>query len=146
MLMQNRFSFRHAVLAVVGVSTLYVVTTDALAQSPRSSSPVLQGRQKNRPTVSPYTSLVNDGVGSGLGSSGLNYYNIVRPQQQAQRTARTINNQFQTVESQIRSIERPQPGMATSGLAPTGSIVTGRMSPTGHRTAFGSTGTYFPGR
>ncbi|HEY4261794.1 MAG TPA: hypothetical protein VGM98_16605 [Schlesneria sp.] len=105
-----------------------------------SQGPRQQIRQsfRDRPTVSPYTSLLNNGGGGG---PALNYYNIVRPRQQASRVARSLSNELKSVESNVKSLEQREPQM----IGPSEVISTGRMAPTGHPTAFNSLGSYFPG-
>lgn len=92
---------------------------------------------RDRPTVSPYTSLLNNGGGGG---AAMNYYNIIRPRQQASKVARSLTKELHSVESNVKSLQQ-QPQM----LGPSEVISTGRMAPTGHPTAFNSLGSYFPG-
>jgi hypothetical protein len=107
-----------------------------LSQGPRQQ---IRQSFRDRPTVSPYTSLLNNGGGGG--GAALNYYNIVRPRQQASRVARRLTNELKSVESNVKSLEQREPQM----LGPSEVISTGRMAPTGHPTAFNSLGSYFPG-
>ena len=91
---------------------------------------------RNRRSVSPYLSLMDNGNGNG----GLNYYNIVKPQQRARQTARNLQNELHQVESSLAK----KPGQ-TSGPPSSIPITTGRMNPTGHPTSYGNTGSYFGG-
>jgi hypothetical protein len=106
-----------------------------LSQGPRQQ---IRQSFRDRPTVSPYTSLLNNGGGGG---AALNYYNIVRPRQQASKVARSLSNGLKSVESNVKSLEQREPQM----LGPSEVISTGRMAPTGHPTSFNSLGSYFPG-
>ena len=110
----------------------------ATAQPPRNQFGV---SQRNRPTVSPWLSVVDNGTGGG--QNALNYFNIVRPVQRGRQANRNLQNELRNVES---SISRPQRGagpisnMDSLNSTP---ITTGRMQPTGHLPNFGDLGGRF---
>lgn len=139
--MQHKTYWRAA--ALIGGITL-MTAGDTEAQSQRvAGQPRPPGRQirqsfRDRPRVSPYTSLANPG-GSDV---SLNYYNIVRPRQQAQRTARRLSNELQSVEANVQSLQQPHDEGLIIASPP---LTTGRMGPTGHPAIFGSLGTYYSG-
>lgn len=139
--MQQKTDWRVAAL-IGGITLLAAGAADA--QSPRvANQPRPPGRQirqgfRDRPRVSPYTSLANPD-GSNV---SLNYYNIVRPRQQAARTARRLSNELQSVESNVQSLQQPQDEKLIIASPP---LTTGRMEPTGHPATFGSLGTYYSG-
>lgn len=89
-----------------------------------------------RRTVSPYLSVIDN----GNGFDGLNYYNIVRPQQRAQKQARSLRNELRTVETDLQIAERERKGLTPASRA----ITSGRMASTGHTAGFGNVGGYFP--
>ena len=89
-----------------------------------------------RRTVSPYLSVIDN----GNGFDGLNYYNIVRPQQRAQKQARSLRKELQTVETDLQRAERERKGLPPASRA----ITSGRMASTGHAAGFGNVGGYFP--
>lgn len=92
---------------------------------------------RNRPTVSPYLSMTDNGSGNGA----LNYYNIVQPQQRARRAVRRLQNELEEVDSGL-STKRSRNSPPTSSTP----ITTGRMEATGHSTSFANSGGYFNGR
>ena len=98
---------------------------------------------RNRPTVSPYTSLLNNGNTTSSDNGSLSYYNIVRPQQRAQTAARSFGSELRSVESRVLTLQRPGTSLAQSTSVD--AVSTGRMAPTGHRVAFGDLLGYFPG-
>jgi hypothetical protein len=139
--MQHRTHWR--VVALVGWLSLLAAGAADAQSPPTSNQPRPPGRQirqsfRDRPRVSPYTSLANPN-GSNV---ALNYYNIVRPRQQAQRTARRLSNELQSVEANVQSLQQPQDEKLILS-AP--ALTTGRMEPTGHPATFGSLGTYYSG-
>src|SRR5262245_2399192 len=78
----------------------------------------------SRPTVSPYLNLLRRG-----GSPALNYYTLVRPQ-----------NQFYQSLNQLQQ----EVGTNAQGLSALEQTTTGRtMSPTGHATGFMTQAAYF---
>ena len=91
---------------------------------------------RNRPTVSPYLSTMDNGSGYGA----LNYFNIVRPQQRARQANRELQRELHEVENN-QSYDKGQP-LTSNDTKP---ITSGRMLPTGHTTSFGNTGGYFGG-
>jgi hypothetical protein len=90
---------------------------------------------RNRSTVSPYLSVIDN---TGNGGNALNYYNIVKPRERARQANREIQNELHQVESGMQSSRRQ--GLSSNDSIP---ITTGRMSPTGHMTSFANTGGYF---
>lgn len=85
-----------------------------------------------RPTVSPYLNLLRGQNGGG--GLGLDYYGIVRPEQQYQRAA----DQFrQDISNLNRRVDEEQPPASRA-------LETSILSPTGHSTTFFSTSQYFP--
>ena len=89
-----------------------------------------------RRTVSPYLSVIDN----GNGIDALNYYNIVRPQQRAQKQARSLRNELRTVETDLQRAEAERKGVTPASRA----ITSGRMPSTGHTAGFGNVGGYFP--
>jgi hypothetical protein len=86
------------------------------------------------PTVSPYLNLFRDDLD---GSSDFNYQTLVRPQFQQMAT----NQQFQRQNTELT--QRVQSISAQSAYRnPAGSET---LYPTGHQTAFGYYGNYYPG-
>lgn len=130
-------SWLHAMGMILLISGLNCFCTGQ-AHAQLKQGPRQQIRQsfRDRPTVSPYTALLNNGTGG----AAMSYYNIIRPRQQASKVARSLSNQLRTVESEVKSIQEAPPM-----IGPTEAISTGRMAPTGHPTAFGNLGGYFPG-
>src|SRR5438128_172753 len=106
------------------------------AQSPASRRNSFGADSRNRPTVSPYLSMQDNGSGYGA----MNYYNIVRPQQRARQAARNLRNELRDVESEMG---RPNGNPNTTASKQAAPITTGRMQPTGHSTAFADTKNYF---
>lgn len=93
--------------------------------------------RRNKPTVSPYLSLINS---AGNGTNMFNFYNIVRPQRRAQRAAAALNSELRFVEGNLNSLRRSNAAgnQSTSTLQEdTAPSFSGRMEPTGHPTAFG---------
>jgi hypothetical protein len=121
----------------------YVGQTAAAAGAPRSSiSPSLSpGRSakpfqsvSSSPTVSPYMNLFREDFD---GSSDINYQTLVRPQfQQMQQ-----NQQFQRdLMEQNYKVQKISAQTAFQNPAGSESVY-----PTGHQTAFGYYGRYYPG-
>jgi len=134
---RSGFSGIGMVLLYGGLSCL--LSDEAYGQAKQRPYQQIRQSFRDRPTVSPYTSLLNNGTGG----AAMSYYNIIRPRQQAQKVARGLTNELRSVESNVKTLEqKPQ---APQVLADTDVISTGRMQPTGHPTAFGSLGSYFPG-
>ncbi len=136
--MSHRPRLRAIGLVLLGGSLNGLLVGQVSAQSKQGPRQQIRQSFRDRPTVSPYTSLLNNGGGGG---AALNYYNIVRPRQQASRVARSLSNELKSVESNVKSLEQREPQI----LGPSEVISTGRMAPTGHPTAFNSLGSYFPG-
>lgn len=88
---------------------------------------------RNRPTVSPYLSIVDGGGGAA------NLFNIVRPRQQAQKRAREFRNELGNVEAEVQRSQRPLAQGPSSSVP----ITSGRMGPTGHGATFGDLNGYF---
>ena len=82
--------------------------------------------QRQRRTVSPYLSTLDN----GQGNDGLNYFNIVKPQQAGAKTARNFQKELRDVES---TISDPRGADEPSQLS---AITTGRLPPTGHGATF----------
>ncbi len=92
----------------------------------------------NRPTVSPYLNLFNEGFSDGID----NYNTLVRPQIEQQRT----NAQFRRQNDQLRRQEqsmnvRFQSLTASPAFNPGGNQ---NIFSTGHRTLFNNTLQYYP--
>ena len=103
--------------------------------------------QRNRPTVSPFLSMVDTtGNGPSDGGSGLNYFNIVRPTLNARSANRRLQKELQGVES---TIAQGPTGFGAAGPAGNGlgavPITTGRLPETGHAAAFSDLGGRFGG-
>ena len=80
------------------------------AQQPPSSRPL--GRPPSGPVVSPYLNLVRRG-----GSPAINYYGIVRPQQQFYREVQRFEGELSTQRSEIRTLEEESGTPATGHAA-----------------------------
>lgn len=133
--MMRKSIWRSIVMAGIGCGIGVGVANEACAQ-PRPPSPrQFDQTRRSRPTVSPYTSLINNGDGGG-GGVNLNYFNIVRPREQAQRAARRFSNELYDVESSIDSLRQPSGGSQSEPAVNS----SGRTPPTGHPTAFGTIG------
>ncbi len=118
------------VCAAIGLSSL----DTTFAQQARNQ---FGANSRNRPTVSPYLSLIDNGSGN---DTSQNFYNIVKPQQRAQRAARNFQNELQTVESSLQN-----PSNQNSLPVDSIPITTGKLPATGHSTAFGDVGGRFGG-
>jgi hypothetical protein len=105
-----------AAVCAVGV-TLSVGTAKVSAQPP-----VPGGGYSRPPAFSPYLNLLRAG-----GSPALNYYGIVRPQQQFRESIQNLSNDVNLNEQAIGNLA------ATGGALPT----------TGHPTQFMNLGGYF---
>ena len=127
--MQAVINLRFVKLGVLCFALCLVSLSTASAQQPRNR---FGSEFRNRPTVSPYLSLV-DGGGTA------NLFNIVRPRQQAQRRAKEFQKELDNVESEFQRAQQPLP-QGPSAEVP---ITTGRMSPTGHGATFGDLNGYF---
>lgn len=88
-----------------------------------------------RPTISPYLNLLRGTNGGGI---GLDYYGIVRPEQQYYRAA----DQFRQDISNLN--RRVDEGQTRQQTPESRALETSILSPTGHPATFFSTGSYFP--
>lgn len=132
----NQSLFRSGLSLCATCIIVCLVRTDvASAQSAPAKNQFGAGVM-NRRTVSPWLSTLDNGNGLG----GLNYYNIVTPQRKYQAAAQNLQNEVQGLQSNSRNLTNGGP--ATTAATP---ITSGRMPPTGHTIAFGSTNSYFPG-
>jgi hypothetical protein len=86
--------------------------------------------QPRTPQFSPYLNMMRPGV-----NPALNYYGMVRPQQEATRGLQNLNTQLQQLDNTVLNS-----GM-TAGAPTAGSMLT-----TGHPVVFMNYGSYFPGR
>ncbi len=125
-------------------------------------------RSVAQPTVSPYINLLRRG-----NSTALNYYGLVRPEQEFRAANEQFSENFGQVDRDIRRVrsetemgsERTESGHRTSFMKDQqggpGSVVetlkerdgklrdlpqssASRLPPTGHGSYFGNTGTYYP--
>jgi hypothetical protein len=85
-----------------------------------------------RPTTSPYLNLLRRRGGGG--SPALNYYGLVRPQQDLRNYGAQLNQQVTGLRRDVTSLQ--------AGLLPDGSRP---LSTSGHVTTFQNLGSYFPG-
>lgn len=145
----RQFSF---ITVCVLVST---VTSSATAQVP--------GTDQRRPAFSPYLNLLRGG------NPVLNYYGIVRPEQEFRATnqeflgtfnrvdqrfedaqAESLRSRLQTSGHRVRFMSDLTGGSEGFGRAATGRLArptigqSSRLSTTGHSAYFGNRGTYFP--
>lgn len=130
--MQERSNWRWIQLVMLA-SVLSLTSTASLFAQNKN---LFGSDYRNRRTVSPWLSTLDNGNGFGA----LNYFNIVQPQQRARQAAHNFQHELNRVESTL-STKRTQSNAPASSI----SITTGRMSPTGHPTSYGNTGTYFGG-
>lgn len=116
-------------LKLVGLIGLLSMTSMDLAfgQAPQKNR--FGSGQRQRRTVSPYVSMVDNGQ-AGAADNTLNYFNIVKPQQQGAKTAKALQNELRNVED---SVNQPRGSDEPSELA---AITTGRLAPTGHGASF----------
>ena len=145
--MKQPASVRQLVLMIVASLIFCAAAETASAQSrmgARSSTGGGPSRnrnlpsRRNKPTVSPYLSLINNAGGTGL--SMFNFYNIVRPQRRAQRAAAELNSELRFVEGNLSELRRSNTAGNQSNSTlqeDTAPSFSGRMEPTGHPTAFG---------
>jgi hypothetical protein len=139
--MRNTSIAKYVVIAAAGFVTTIFNAGESYAQAPQSARRPPQLSRRSRPTVSPYLGLLNNNGGNDNDASGgLNYYNLVRPRQQAQKAANGFARELQAVESNVRELKNPE----MQPMAPV--ISTGRMAPTGHAATFGNLGNYYPGQ
>ena len=120
---------RKKTFKLLGLCALLSVTSldFAFAQAPRKNQ--FGAGQRQRRTVSPYLSTIDNGQLGGA-DNALNYFNIVKPQTQGAKTARNLQNEIRNVETEL---EQPRGSGEPSELAP---ITTGRLAPTGHGATF----------
>jgi hypothetical protein len=102
---------------------------DSFAQPPGVGT----GPGITRPTTSPYLNLLRNRNGGG-GSPALNYYGLVRPQQDLRNYSARLNQQVTGLRRDVTSLQ--------AGLLPDGSRP---LSTSGHVTSFQNLGGYFPG-
>lgn len=98
----------------------------ALAQPPGVGGP-----GPTRPTTSPYLNLLQ---GGNRGNAALNYYRLVRPEQEWRRYDAQLNQQVTGLRRDVNNLQ--------AGLLPDGSRP---LSTSGHATSFQNLGSYFPG-
>lgn len=96
------------------------------ADAVRAAPP--QFNRPNRPTVSPYINLLNQG---GYQDPAITYYGQIRPQQEF-RAAEAANAQA------LRSLDKR--------LSADVKKIQSNLTPSGHATSFLNTGGYFPRR
>ncbi|HUQ72374.1 MAG TPA: hypothetical protein VM165_22800 [Planctomycetaceae bacterium] len=131
-LMRRDFFVRGALTAGALVMIALSSPLSGSAQPPGGSV----GRNPiSRPTVSPYLNLLNNGGRN----PGLNYFNLVRPEQQFQQANKQFSGELNSLQSSVNGQQRPQ--QAAAQKTP---LVTGRMAPTGHSTTFNQLGGYYP--
>ncbi len=75
----------------------------------------------------------------------MNYFNIVRPTQRAREANRNLQNQLQSVESDLSKRKSASGTASSTNKESRYAITTGRMPSTGHTTAFGDLGGRFGG-
>lgn len=103
------------------------------AQAPRNT---FGAGQRNRPTVSPFLNMVDNGNGGGDDGTGLNYFNLVRPIQQGRRANQKLQKELQGVESQLGYQQQElNIGMNSDALNSI-PITSGRLPATGHGAGF----------
>ncbi|MCC7476044.1 MAG: hypothetical protein IT425_11665 [Pirellulales bacterium] len=101
-----------------------------LSSSSRASKPF--SSVTSQPTVSPYMNLFRVDLN---GNNNFNYSTLVRPQLQQQQVNRQVEMQNQQNNRRIQAIAA-QANYNVEGSKD--------QAPTGHQTAFGYTGRYFP--
>ncbi|WP_373651796.1 hypothetical protein [Schlesneria sp. DSM 10557] len=120
---------RLAKFCVLCITMSLIEVSIASAQQPKNR---FGSEFRNRPTVSPYLSIVDSGGAANL-------FNIVRPRQQAQSRARDFRRELDSVESNFQQTQRS----STQPPEFSAPITTGRMGPTGHSAGFGDLAGYF---
>ena len=136
MLQKNGLRSLNLLIACVGVTLLSWDTCSA--QQPSNT---FGAGRRNRPTVSPYVSLTDNGNGNN--GSDMNYFNIVRPTQRAREANRNLQNQLQSVESDLSKRKSVSGTASSTNKESRYAINTGRMPSTGHTTSFGDLGGRF---
>ena len=110
---------------LMATGLLAVGARDAHAQAPTGNQ--FGARGVGRPTTSPYLDLLfNNGQ-----NLGLNYYRLLRPEQDWRKYSTGLNQRLNLVESTL-----------SQDLLPDGS--SGNVKQSGHSTSFLNLGSYFP--
>jgi hypothetical protein len=106
-------------LIVLGaVNFLLVIAVRPAAAQPQFPSPI-----QSQPAISPYLNLLRSG-----NSPGVNYYGLVRPQQEFRSSYQQLQQDFNSQQTQP---------------APYGPQDTSGLPPTGHASQFNTQGRYF---
>ena len=106
---------------------LVTLCAASLAQAQGGIGPYPRTKVGNSPTVSPYLNLTRGG------NPAINYYGVVKPQQEASNNLHMLQNQFQNF------MQQPQ-GLLTGPLE--GDQGPPQMT-TGHRPSFGNTSHFY---
>ena len=95
-------------IGVIGLTFMFIEAGNLYAQQP-PARPI--GRPPAGPVVSPYLNLVRRS-----GSPAINYYGIVRPQQQFYREVQRLEADLSTQRSEVRALEE-ESGLPVTGHA-----------------------------
>jgi len=131
---------RSVMLLIVCGGAIFTTWDACSAQQPSNT---FGAGRRNRPTVSPYVSLTDNGNGNN--GSDMNYFNIVRPTQRAREANRNLQNQLQSVESDLSKRKSTSGTASSTNKESRYAITSGRMPSTGHTTTFGDLGGRFGG-
>jgi len=131
---------RSVMLLIVCGGAIFTSWDACSAQQPSNT---FGAGRRNRPTVSPYVSLTDNGNGNN--GSDMNYFNIVRPTQRAREANRNLQNQLQSVESDLSKRKSTSGTASSTNKESRYAITSGRMPSTGHTTTFGDLGGRFGG-
>lgn len=101
------------------------------AAAPLLAQPVPPGGVPQRPTFSPYLNLLNRGAGPAV-----NYFGMVRPQQQFQQQAGLLQQQLNTANTEFQSLQLQNQQLATG-------LINVFLPQTGNVAVFNNTGNYF---
>lgn len=119
---------RHLVGALRDFAAAALVLS-MVATAGAQGPPGIEPPRISRPTTSPYLNLLRNDQRQNF---ALDYYRLVRPEQEWRNYTSRLNQRLQSVES---TLNQPQ-------LLPDGSMTD--MRTTGHSTTFLNTGGYFP--
>jgi hypothetical protein len=111
--------------------TLPALAVAVVSTAPLLAQPQPPGGVPQRPTFSPYLNLLNRGA-----SPALNYYGLVRPQQQFQQQAGQLQQQLNSASADFQSLQAQNSLLA-------GTLINSFLPPTGNVATFNNTGNYF---
>lgn len=105
--MSHRLPTRFRLLLTLAAGSLLLLASPLVAQGPGPITP-------RRPSVSPYLNLLRGG------NAAVNYYGIVRPQNEFRAAGNVFANNTQRMQSQLNQQSRALEQSEISQLRPTG--------------------------